>query len=58
MRVKGETLTFKYNTTKMKAKAAIRKVYVVKKSDREPVSDTESFNALFYGDRYHGGKEE
>ena len=56
LRVQGERLTFKYNTTEQLKKPVIKKLYVVTKSERSPMNATESFNALFYGDRYHDGK--
>ena len=55
LRVAGSSLTFKYNTTARPGIPMIKKMIVVKKSERVPVSATESFNALFYGDRYHEG---
>jgi len=55
LRVAGSSLTFKYNTTARPGIPMIKKMIVVKKSERIPVSATESFNALFYGDRYHEG---
>ena len=56
LKVQGERLTFKYNTTEQVKNLAIKKVYVVNKSERNPIDATESFNALFYGDRYHEGR--
>ena len=56
LKVLGDRLTFKYNTTEQQREPAIKRVYVVSKSERAPVDVTESFNALFYGDRYHDGR--
>ena len=53
LRVAGETLIFKYNTTMRSSTPMIKKMIVVKKSAREPVSAEESFNSLFYGDRFN-----
>ena len=49
LRVQGERLTFKYNTTEQVRNPVIKKTYVVTKSERIPMSATKSFNSLFYG---------
>ena len=53
LKVAGEKLIFKYNTTLRPSTAAIKKMIIVKKSTRVPISAEESFNSLFYGDRYN-----
>ena len=53
LRVAGEKLIFKYNTTMRPSTTAIKKMIIVKKSTRAPISAEESFNSLFYGDRYN-----
>jgi len=59
LKVANKKLTFKYNTTARNDSPMIKKIIVVKKKqDRQPISARESFNSLFYGDRYMAEQED